>query len=427
MLDPKFIRSNPEVVREGIRKKRLDEAALDEFLQADELWRGRLTEVDQLKALRNTVSEQISRMKRAGEDAAAEIARMREVSDRIKELDAEVRELEERVQNAALIIPNMPHESVPVGQDDRDNVIVRQWGEMRKFDFQPLPHWELAKNLSLIDFERGTRMAGSGFILYTGLGARLERALFNFMLDLHTSKHGYREVFPPFVVNRACMIGTGQLPKFEFDMYRLPDDDLFLIPTAEVPVTNFYREDILEGKDLPIYLTAYSPCFRREAGAAGKDTRGLLRVHEFNKVELVKFTPPEISYDELEKLTNDAEAVLQALKIPYRVSLHCTGDTSFQAAKTYDLDVWAPAVEQWLEISSCSNYEEWQSRRANIRFRREPGAKPEFVHTLNGSGVALPRLVAALLENNQQPDGSVIIPEILRPYMGGAKTLDNRL
>jgi len=427
MLDPKFIRSNPEVVREGIRKKRLDEAALDEFLQADELWRGRLTEVDQLKALRNTVSEQISRMKRAGEDAAAEIARMREVSDRIKELDAEVRELEERVQNAALIIPNMPHESVPVGQDDRDNVIVRQWGEMRKFDFQPLPHWELAKNLSLIDFERGTRMAGSGFILYTGLGARLERALFNFMLDLHTSKHGYREVFPPFVVNRACMIGTGQLPKFEFDMYRLPDDDLFLIPTAEVPVTNFYREDILEGKDLPIYLTAYSPCFRREAGAAGKDTRGLLRVHEFNKVELVKFTPPEISYDELEKLTNDAEAVLQALKIPYRVSLHCTGDTSFQAAKTYDLDGWAPAVEQWLEISSCSNYEEWQSRRANIRFRREPGAKPEFVHTLNGSGVALPRLVAAILENNQQPDGSVIIPEILRPYMGGAKTLDNRL
>ena len=423
MLDPKFIRSNPEVIREGIRKKKLDEAALDEFLQADELWRGRLTEVDQLKALRNTVSEQISRMKRAGEDASAEIARMREVSDRIKELDAEVRELEERVQNAALVIPNMPHESVPIGNDSKDNVIVREWGEAPKFSFEPVPHWEIAANLGLIDFERGAKLSGSGFILYTGLGARLERALINWMLDLHTSKHGYKEVFPPFVVNRACMIGTGQLPKFEFDMYRLPDDDLFLIPTAEVPVTNIYQGEILEGADLPIYLTAYTPCFRREAGAAGKDTRGLLRVHEFNKVEMVKLTRPETSYDELEKLTNDAEEVLQALGLQYRVVLLCTGDMSFQSAKTYDLEIWAAGVGQWLEVSSCSNYQEWQSRRANIRFRREPGAKPEFVHTLNGSGVALPRLVAAILENNQQPDGSVIIPEILRPYMGGVEVL----
>ena len=427
MLDPKFIRSNPEAVRQGIRNKKLDEAALDEFLQADELWRGRLTEVDQLKALRNTVSEQISRMKRAGEDTSAEIARMREVSDRIKELDAEVRELEERVQNAALIIPNLPHESVPIGNDAKDNVIVREWGEAPKFSFEPVPHWDIATNLGLIDFERGAKLSGSGFILYTGLGARLERALLNFMLDFHASKHGYKEVFPPFVVNRACMIGTGQLPKFEFDMYRLPDDDLFLIPTAEVPVTNIHQGEILEGADLPIYFTAYTPCFRREAGAAGKDTRGLLRVHEFNKVEMVKLTKPETSYDELEKLTNDAEEVLRALGIQYRVVLLCTGDMSFQAAKTYDLEIWAAGVGQWLEVSSCSNYEEWQSRRANIRFRREPGAKPEFVHTLNGSGVALPRLVAALLENNQQADGSVIIPEVLRSYMGGVEVLTRPL
>ena len=423
MLDPKFIRANPEVVRLGIRSKNEDEAVLDEFLRADELWRGRLTEVDELKALRNTVSEQISKMKRAGEDASAEIAHMREVSDRIKELDAEVRELERRVENAALIIPNMPHESVPIGQSDKDNVIVREWGEAPKFSFEPVPHWEIAGNLGLIDFERGAKLAGSGFILYTGLGARLERALLNFMLDFHTSKHGYKEVFPPFLVNRACMVGTGQLPKFEFDMYRLPDDDLFLIPTAEVPVTNIYQNEILDGADLPIYFTAYTPCFRREAGAAGKDTRGLQRVHEFNKVEMVKFTHPETSYDELEKLTNDAEEVLQALGLQYRVALLCTGDMSFQAAKTYDLEIWAAGVGQWLEVSSCSNYEEWQSRRANIRFKREAGSKPEYVHTLNGSGVALPRTFIALLENYQQADGSVVIPEVLRPYMGGMEAI----
>lgn len=423
MLDPRRLRNNSDEVREGLRNKRADESVLDEFLAADDLWRKSLTETDELKALRNKVSEEISVMKRNGQDASEKIAEMRHVSDRIKELDAIVRDLDERVQNALLVIPNLPHESVVVGRDEKDNKIVRTVGEPREFAFKPVPHWDIATNLGLIDFERGARLSGSGFILYTGLGARLERALFNWMLDFHTEKQGYKEVFPPFVVNRGCMIGTGQLPKFEFDMYRLPDDDLFLIPTAEVPVTNVYRGDILEGDDLPIKLTAYSPCFRREAGAAGKDTRGLLRVHEFNKVEMVRFTKPETSYDELEDLTNDGEAILQALGLPYRVVLLSTGDMSFTSAKTYDLELWAPGVEQWLEVSSCSNFEDFQARRANIRFRREKGAKPEFVHTLNGSGVALPRTVVGILENYQQEDGSVVVPEVLRPYMGGREVI----
>lgn len=423
MLDPRLIRANPDIVRQGIRNKKENEVALDEFLRVDQLWRGMLAEADQLKALRNTVSEQIAKMKKAGEDASAEISRMRDVSDRIKEMDGQIRELEDHLQRILLGIPNLPHESVPVGQDDKDNVTVREWGTPREFDFKPRPHWDLAKDLGMVDFERGSRISGSGFILYTGLGARLERALINFMLDLHTAKHGYTEVFPPVLVNRNSMIGTGQIPKLEFDMYRLPDDDLFLIPTAEVPVTNVYREEILEGDQLPIYLTAYSPCFRREAGAAGKDTRGLLRVHEFNKVELVKFTKPETSYEELEKLVRDAEEVLQALTLPYRVRLLCTGDMSFASAKTYDLELWAPGVEQWLEVSSCSNFEDFQARRANIRFRREAGAKPEFVHTLNGSGVALPRLVVAIMENYQQADGSITVPDALRSYMGGIEVI----
>lgn len=418
MLDAKFIRANTDLVRQSIINKKMDPAVLDEFLQVDELWRKQLVEVDELKALRNSVSEQISKMKRSGEDASAEIARMREVSDRIKELDVNVKDLEVRVQQALLVIPNKASDTVQVGYLDKDNVTIRQWGEAKSFEFKPTPHWDIATNLGMVDFERGSKLSGSGFILYTGLGARLERSLLNYMLDLHTGKHGYKEVFPPFVVNRACMVGTGQLPKFEFDMYRLPDDDMFLIPTAEVPVTNIYREEILEGKDLPIKLTAYSPCFRREAGAAGKDTRGLLRVHEFNKVEMVKFTLPEVSYDELEELTNNAEEVLRALGLHYRVQLLCTGDMSFSSAKTYDLEVWAPGVEQWLEVSSCSNFEDFQARRAGIRFRREPGARPEFVHTLNGSGLAFPRIVVAIIENYQQEDGSVIVPEVLRPYMG---------
>ncbi|MHB1001726.1 MAG: serine--tRNA ligase [Armatimonadota bacterium] len=418
MLDPKFIRANQDAVRKGLINKKVDDAVLDEFIEADELWRRSLTEVDELKALRNTVSDQISKMKRSGEDASGEIARMREVSDRIKSMDAEVRELDERVQRALLMFPNLPNVSAPVGVDDNDNVTVREWGEVPSFDFKPIPHWELATSLKMIDFERGTRMTGSGFILYTGMGARLERSLINWMLDLHADEHGYTEVFPPILANRSSMIGTGQIPKLEFDMYRLPEDDLFLIPTAEVPVTNVYREDILDAKDLPIYLTAYSPCFRREAGAAGKDTRGLLRVHEFNKVEMVKFVQPETSYEELELLTQNAEDVLRGLNLPYRVRLLCTGDMSFASAMTYDLELWAPGVEQWLEVSSCSNFEDFQARRANIRFRREQGAKPEFIHTLNGSGVALPRLVVAIMENYQQADGSIVVPEVLRPYMG---------
>lgn len=419
MLDPKFIRSNPEVVREGLRNKNVKEAVLDEFLEADALWRRALTEVDELKAQRNSASEEISKMKRAGQDASAEITRMREVSDRIKEMDAQVREFDERVQSALLTFPNMPSDSIQVGRDEKDNIAIRDWGTPRQFDFQPIPHWDLIAKLGLVDFERGTRMSGSGFILYTGLGARLERALYNWMIDLHVASHGYKEVLPPILANRNAMIGTGQIPKMEFDMYRLPDDDMFLIPTAEVPLTNMYREEILDGKDLPIYITGYSPCFRREAGAAGKDTRGLLRVHEFNKVEMVKFVQPETSYEELEKLTNNAEDVLKALELPYRVLQLCTGDISFASAKTYDLEVWAPGVDQWLEVSSCSNFEDFQARRANIRFRRETGAKPEFVHTLNGSGLALPRTVIAILENYQQADGTVVIPEVLRPYMGG--------
>lgn len=424
MLDPKYIRAQPEVVRQGVRNKGVDDGILDEFLRLDGLWRKKLTQVDELKALRNSVSEEISKMKREGIDASADIARMREVSEKIKELDSEIRDIEEQVRNVGLLIPNIPHDSVPVGEDESSNVTVREWGEPKVFEFEALPHWDIARNLQLIDFERGTRLSGSGFILYTGVGARLERALLNWMLDLHTSKHGYTEVFPPVLVNRASMIGTGQLPKFEFDMYRLPDDDMFLIPTAEVPVTNIYREEILDAWDLPIYLTAYTACFRREAGAAGKDTRGLLRVHQFDKVELVKFTTPESSYDELEKLVSNAEAVLQGLGLTYRVRLLSTGDMSFASAKTYDLEAWAPGVGQWLEVSSCSNFEDFQARRMNMRFRREAGAKPEFVHTLNGSGVALPRTMIAILENYQQPDGSVIIPEVLRPYMGGLEVIE---
>lgn len=422
MLDPKLIRNEPDAVRLGIKNKRIDDAVLDEFLTSDEAWRKALTEVDELKNQRNKATEEISKMKRAGQDASAEIARMKEVSDRIKELDTAVKELEEKVKGAQYYIPNLPHESVPVGGEE-DNPTVREWGEKREFGFKPLPHWDIANNLGLVDFERGTRLAGSGFILYTGLGARLERALYCWMLDLHTSKHGYKEVFTPLLVNRGSMMGTGQLPKFEFDMYRLPDDDMFLIPTAEVPITNIYREEILEGKDLPIKLTGFSSCFRREAGAAGKDTRGLLRVHEFHKVEMVKFTTPETSWDELETLTDNAEEVLKQLGLPYRVKLLCTGDMSFSSAKTYDLEVWAPGVEQYLEVSSCSNFVDFQARRAGIRYRKEAGAKPEYLHTLNGSGIALPRTMVALLENYQQEDGSVVIPEVLRPYMGGVEVI----
>ena len=422
MLDPKMVRAEPEKVRQALINRGDDTEQLDRFLKLDEEWRRLLAKAEALKAERNRVSEEIARMKREKADASAEIERMRGVSQELKELDTQISEVEAETEGILLRIPNIPHESVPVG-DPSANKIIRSWGEPRTFDFEPKYHWDIAASLDIIDFERGAKIAGSGFILYKGLGAKLERALFSWMLDLHTSEHGYTEVFPPFLANRRSMTGTGQLPKFEFDMYRLPEDDLFLVPTAEVPVTNIYNDEILDGSRLPIYHTAYTPCFRREAGAAGKDTRGLLRVHEFNKVELVKWTKPEDSYDELEKLTRNAEVVLQRLGIPYRVVLLSAGDMGANAAKTYDLEAWAPAYGQWLEVSSCSNFEDYQARRANIRFRREAGAKPEFVHTLNGSGVALPRTVVAILENYQQEDGSVVVPEVLRPYMGGVEVI----
>ena len=423
MLDAKFIRQNPETVRQAMVDRATDTRPLDEFLQLDESRRKLLVESESLKAERNRESEEIARMKRAGQDASREIARMREVSDKIKELDAQVKQIEERLDAVTLNIPNVSHETTPVGKDAADNVLIKSCGEPPKFDFEPAPHWEIGPVLDILDFERGSKITGSGFVLYKGLGARLERALFTWMLDLHVQKHGYTEVFPPFLVNRQSMIGTGQIPKMEEDMYHCEEDDLFLDPTAEVPVTNIHRDEILEAEDLPIYYTAYSACFRREAGAAGKDTRGLLRVHQFNKVEMVKFTTPETSYEEHEKLLQNAEEVFQLLEIPYRVLLLCTGDISFAAAKCYDLEAWAPGVGQWLECSSCSNFEDFQARRANIRFRRERGGKPEFLHTLNASGVALPRTFIAIIENYQQGDGTVVVPKVLRPYMGGVEVI----
>lgn len=419
MLDAKLIRNEPEKVRQALISRNADTAILDQFVDLDEQRRKVLWEVEALKAERNTVSEEIAKMKKAKQDATSEIERMRDVGQRIKQMDTEIAELDSRLSDITLNIPNVPHSSVPVGKDASENITVRTWGEPKKLDFEAIPHWELATSLDIIDFERGSKIAGSGFILYKGFGAKLERSLLNWMLDVHTTQHGYREVFPPYLINRKSMMGTGQLPKFEEDMYHTDkDDDLFLDPTAEVPVTNIYMDEILEAADLPIYLTAYTACFRREAGSAGKDTRGLLRVHQFNKVEMVKFVAPETSYDEHEKLLANAETILQLLGIPYRILLLCSGDQSFASAKCYDIEIYAPGVDQWLEVSSCSNFEDFQARRANIRYRPEPGAKPEFVHTLNGSGVALPRLVVSLLENYQQADGTIVVPEVLRPYMG---------
>jgi seryl-tRNA synthetase len=363
------------------------------------------------------VSREVGELKRRGGDADALVAEMRTVGDRIQEIDVRVRAVEEERDSILLRIPNVTDPSVPEGGEEA-NATVRSWGEKRSFSFTPRPHWELAAELGMLDLAAGARVSGSGFPVYRGIGARLQRALINFMLDLHTTEHGYTEIEPPFVVGRDAMTGTGQLPKFEDDAYRIEADDLFLIPTAEVPITNLLREELLAGDRLPIAYTAYSPCFRREAGSAGKDTRGLLRLHQFDKVEMVRFERPEASDEALERLTGQAERVLQLLELPYRVLLLAAGDTGFSSAKTYDLEVWAPGVDRWLEVSSCSNFRDFQARRANIRFRPEAGAKPEFVHTLNGSGVALPRTVVALIENGQQEDGSVVIPQALRPYLG---------
>ena len=421
MLDIKVIREREADVRRALEAHGA-QVDLDGVLALDRERRSLLSEVEALKNRRNVVSKEIGALKKAGQDAAAMQKDMRELGDRISGIDQRVREVEAKLDDALLYIPNLPHASVQVGKDASGNEVVRMHGEPRAFAFEPRTHLELGEKLGLFDFDRAARLAGAGFPLYVGRGARLERALVQFMLDLHTTGHGYTEVSPPFVVNSAAMRGTGQLPKFAEDLYHVPSDDLWLIPTAEVPVTNIYRDEILRGP-LPVKLTAYTPCFRREAGAAGKETRGLIRVHQFDKVELVKFVEPETSYDELEKLTADAEDVLKRLGLTYRVVRLCTGDLGFGAAKCYDIELWAPGQKAWLEVSSCSNFEDFQARRAQIRYRNREG-KAAFVHTLNGSGVALARLVVAILENGQEADGSVSLPEALWPYLGGLKRLE---
>ncbi|NMC31189.1 MAG: serine--tRNA ligase [Veillonellaceae bacterium] len=417
MLDLKFVRDNLSVVEQAL-KNRNASVDLSEFIGLDKKRRELLVEVEGLKSRRNAVSQEVSRLKKEKQDAEALIVEMRGVGDRISALDAEVKDIEGKLSSILMYIPNVPHASVPVGADESANPEIRRWGEPRKFDKEPLPHWEIGEKLGILDFERGGKVSGARFTFYKGLGSRLERSLISFMIDLHTQEHGYTEFFPPFIVNKDSMYGTGQLPKFAEDMFKLEGYDYYLIPTAEVPITNLHRGEILDGKDLPLYYTAYSACFRAEAGAAGRDTRGLIRQHQFNKVEMVKFTKPEDSYEELEKLTLNAEKVLQRLELPYHTVLLCTGDMGFSSAKTYDLEVWLPSANRYREISSCSNFEDFQARRAEIKFRREPKAKPEYVHTLNGSGVAIGRTVAAILENYQQEDGSVVVPDALRPYMG---------
>jgi len=420
MLDIRRIRQEADEVRArlAVRGKREEtDGAVDRVLALDEERRTLVGEGDHLKARRNAVSQEVGKRKRTGESADDLLEEVRAVNDRIREVDARLREVEEEIERILLNTPNTPLPDVPEGGEEA-NAVVRTWGEPRTLGFTPRPHWEIAAELGMLDLPAGARVSGSGFPVYRGVGARLQRALINWMLDLHTREHGYTEIEPPFLVNRASMTGTGQLPKFEEDAYRIDGDDLFLIPTAEVPVTNLHRDELLGPDRLPIAYTAYSPCFRREAGAAGKDTRGLLRLHQFDKVELVRFERPERSEAALEELTGHAERVLQLLGLPYRVLLLAGGDLGFSSAKTYDLEVWAPGVEKWLEVSSCSVFTDFQARRAGIRFRPEAGAKPEFVHTLNGSGVALPRTVIAILENGQREDGSVEVPEVLRPYVG---------
>lgn len=423
MLDVKLLRNEFEKVETALRNRGASLDLIVNFPVLDTKRRDLIQETEQLKSRRNTVSQEVAKLKRTGEDAESLIIEMREVGDRIKELDDELRELEAQVEELTQAIPNIPSDSVPIGKSEEDNVELRKHGEVPSFDFEPKPHWEVAQALGILDFERAAKVTGSRFTFYRGLGARLERALISFMMDLHSDKHGYEEILPPYIVNRDSLVGTGQLPKFEEDLFKISDSDYFLIPTAEVPVTNLHREEILTVEELPKYFVAYSSCFRSEAGSAGRDTRGLIRQHQFNKVELIKLTKPEDSYDELEKMTANAEKVLELLGLPYRVLALCTGDMGFTAAKTYDLEVWLPSAGTYREISSCSNVEDFQARRAGIRFRRDTKSKPEFVHTLNGSGLAVGRTFAAIIENFQQVDGSVTIPEVLRPYMGGISSI----
>ncbi|GAA0436885.1 serine--tRNA ligase [Lentibacillus halophilus] len=423
MLDRKFLRNNFKEVKEALSYRGEDLSELDRFGELDERRRTLISETEALKAKRNETSKQISELKKEKKDAESAIEEMRKVGDQIKELDNELNDLEDSLEMIMLSIPNIPHESVPVGDDEDDNVEIRRWGTHSEFGFEKQPHWDIAANLDILDFERAAKVTGSRFVFYKGLGARLERALISFMMDVHADNHGYTEMMPPQIVNRGSLTGTGQLPKFAEDVFKLEDWDYFLIPTAEVPVTNFYRDEILSMEDLPSKYVAYSANFRSEAGSAGRDTRGLIRQHQFNKVELVHFTKPEDSYETLEILTGHAEKVLQLLNLPYRVMNMCTGDLGFTAAKKYDIEVWIPSQETYREISSCSNFEDFQARRAGIRFRRGEKEKPEHVHTLNGSGLAVGRTLAAILENYQQDDGSVIVPDVLRPYMGGKDTL----
>jgi len=422
MLEIKYVRQNLDDVRNAL-SKRGDTADLETFAGADEKRRRILAELEELRHRRNVVSDEIAAMKKQGQSADEQIAQMKEVSTRVKTLEQSLAEYESRINEIMIRIPNMPHESVPEGRDEDDNALVRHVGRPPEFDFEPLPHWTVGENLGILDFERAAKIAGARFPLYMGDAALMERALISFMLSLHTLEHGYKEVLPPFIVNRHSMTCTGQLPKFEEDLFKLEGRDYFLIPTAEVPVTNIHQDEILDETDLPVYYTAFTPCFRAEAGSYGKDTRGLIRQHQFNKVELVKFAAPENSYDELEKLLSDAESVLKALGLAYRVVLLCTGDMGFASAKTYDIEVWMPAQQKYREISSCSNFESFQARRAGIRFKRKGRKGTELVHTLNGSGLAVGRTLAALLENYQQADGSVVIPEALRPYMGGKEKI----
>ena len=418
MLDIKVIRSNPDKVKAAMKTRNADmDGVIDELLAIDDKRRELLGQTEKIKAEQNAASKDIPRIKKEGGDVAPIMERMKELAAKAKELGSEQAELEAKQRDLLLRIPNIPHESVPVGKDDSENVEVRRWGEPTQFDYEPKAHWDIGADLGILDPETAAKVTGARFHFYKGQGAKLERSIINFYLNTHT-EHGYTEIFPPFMVNRASMTGTGQLPKFEEDAFKLANMDYFLIPTAEVPVTNMHRDEILDGDSLPIKYCAYSACFRAEAGSAGRDTRGLIRQHQFNKVELVKFTKPEESYAELEKLTADAEYVLQQLGLPYRVVRLCSGDLGFSSAETYDIEVWLPSYNRYCEISSCSNFEDFQARRANIRFRNGPKEKPQFVHTLNGSGVAVGRTVAAILENYQNADGTVTVPEVLRPYMG---------
>ncbi|WP_123052587.1 serine--tRNA ligase [Clostridium sp. JN-1] len=425
MLDLKRIRNNPEEVKVALqnRGEEFDPKTIDEVLSLDENRRKILVEVEALKNKRNQDSAQIPKLKKEGKNTDDIMAEMKKLSDTIKGYDVDLADIDKKIEYIMLRLPNIPNPAVPAGESDADNVEIRKWGEPTKFDFKIKPHWDLGTDLNILDFERASKVAGSRFTFYRGLGAKLERAVITYYLDLHTEKHGYEELFPPYMVNRTSMIGTGQLPKFEEDAFNVSNNDFFLIPTAEVPVTNFYRNEVLDGNKLPIKHVAYSACFRSEAGSAGRDTRGLVRQHQFNKVEMVKFTKPEQSYDELEKLTHDAEEALQILGLPYRVVRICRGDLGFTAALKYDIEVWMPSYNRYVEISSCSNFEDFQARRANIKYKDNPKDKPKYVHTLNGSGLAVGRTVAALLENYQQADGSVVIPKALRPYMGGKEVI----